>query len=372
MTKENSLAKPQTPHEAVALHEGFQKTLTENIEVALGGLSPKNRKEYEATLRMWSDFAHEQGLDQLNFDLICVKSFLTENAWSHNTRKVRLAHLRKFAELLALADDDNRYGYQSSFGRLALLKPKALGGKKVVHKSKELRHKEIYRVFDSYAGDSNKEKRNRAILGLMFLAGLRASEIVALKWENVDFDNRTLFIFEGKGEKSAHIPMLGDLYRILHEWLCCSDDNQATTYVICWITRGDNLRGVKKLSTKIINNLTKEIAEKTGISFRPHDARRTIIGELIRQGASIAEARDFARHSSGETTLRYAKKHDASKLGSRLYQKLKYGDVLGDMKADEQARYWECGNKHKFHAINPIECPKCYDTNLSFQTSLFD
>jgi integrase len=369
----NKLVSGKTDIEQISgASNEFMRQAAENLQVSLRTLSDKNRKEYEATMRMWSRDCDILGFDPFDFDLIRVETFLTQNKWSFNTRKTRLAHLRKFAELIALADKKDEYGFASNFGRLALLKPKTLGGKKDVLKKTQLTSKQIYKLFDSLDSDNMRDTRNRAILGLMLLGGLRASEIVALKWEHIDFEAYTLFIYEGKGEKSLHIPMLGDLPSLLKAWQAKLSKVAGLKYVCVWITSGDIVQNVKKMLPTTINNLTSELGKKTGVDFRPHDARRTIISELLNNGATVAQARDFARHSSGETTLRYAQKTDAKALGTLLNNKLKYGDVLGASGHTEYGRDWECGNGHSFFADIPLECPICGNGSLINQTSMFD
>lgn len=350
----------------------FIQVLAENIEVALSTLSDKNRKQYESTLSMWSDYntpTHDYDHD---FDLIRVRNFLTNPDWSFNTRKTRLAHLRKYAEILALSDKDNLYNFGYNYGRLNLLKPKSLGGKKSVIKHKALTNKQVYTVFDSLVTDNNSDTRNRAILGLMLLAGLRSNEIVNLLWEDVDIKGKLIFVRDGKGNKSAHIPMLGDLHIILRLWQEKQRLSGDYDYVVCIVWRSDALGRNKKCTTRVIQVLTDKISDRTGVHFNPHDTRRTAITALISSGASVAEVRDFARHSSGETTLRYAQKSIASTLGRKLRDKLKYGDVLGVFEHPENTRYWECISGHGFHATNPKTCPKCGSDRLSHQESMFD
>ncbi len=353
-------------------HKDTIKLLTDNLEIALAALSQKNRKEYERTFEAWTSYCTWTGFDKYDFELMKVKEYLTNNDWSFNTRKVRLAHLRKYAEILAMADRHNQYGYAFNFGRLALLKPKTLGGNKEVIPMRSLTHKQVYKVFDSLIGDNNQKTRNRAVLGLLFLAGLRSSEVVSLKWEHVVISERLLYIFEGKGDKSVHIPMLGDLPQILSEWQVKQSESGIYDYVCCSIFRSDKLGDNKKVASRMISTIIQNVSRDTGIDFRPHDTRRTAITALLDAGASVPETRDFARHSSGETTLRYAQKSTAKALGTSLKNKLKYGDVLGEMEAGKQARIWECSNHHKFLAINPICCENCNSTELSYQISLFD
>ncbi len=372
MNKERPLVKQQSPDTELEEQLKFKQTLADNLEVALSALSAKNRYEYEATFRNWSEYIGQLGLDAYHFELMRVRDYLIENDWSFNTRKTRLAHLKKFAEILAKSDRHNRHDFAHNFGRLTLLKPKSLGGAKNVAVHRALKPKQIYKLFDSLVGDSNQKTRDRAILGLLLLAGLRASEVVSLKWTNVDYHKNLLYIFEGKGDKSAHIPMLGDLAQILRDWHYKQAESGIFDFICCQIFRSDNLGSDNQMTTRIINSCIKRLVADTGIKFTPHDTRRTAITTLLEAGASVPQVRDFSRHSSGETTLRYAQETDAIALGSLLEGKLKYGGVLGDMKPSEQSRYFECDNGHKFQSTDAKTCPKCGSENITHQTSLFD
>lgn len=348
-------------------------TLSENIDTALSALSDKNRKQYESTFYKWQEYAIFNGSSALEFDLTLVRGFLTDNNWSFNTRKVRLAHLRKFAEILSVSDKNNEYSFAYNFNRLSLLKPKSLGGKKSVLKTKGLGNRQVFRLFDAVAGSSNKNLRDSAILALMLLCGLRSSEVVSLKWDDIQYDNNTLFIRDGKGGKSAHVPMLGDTGRVLNKWQSAQKLSGIYDFVVCVVWRSDKLGKNWQCTTRVISSLVKNLNNLTGIKFNPHDTRRTAITALLKGGASVADTRDFARHSNGETTLRYAQSSDASKLSKTLFGKLKYGDVLGAETHSDSGRYWECSNGHKFNAVSPEKCTfaDC-DGKLSHQVSMFD
>lgn len=346
--------------------------LEENIRIGLSSLSDKNLREYHATFSLWTEFAISKGVATYNFQLPLIQEFLTDNNWSFNTRKVRLAHIRKYAEIIALSDSENNFGWAHNFGRMALLKPKGLGGKKNVIKGRSLSRREVYKVFDTWSSDSIKDTRNSAILGLMLLSGLRASEVVAIQWEHIDYSENTIYVLDGKGGKSSHIPMLGDLKHILLMWQGVQSESGNYSYVCSQIFRSGKLAPDKKCTTRIISTIVSATCDLTGFLFNPHDTRRTAITALLNRGASVAETRDFARHKSGETTLIYAQKSSAKKLGSTLDGKLGYEDVLGARKHTLTGREWECGEGHGFNADEPTECPICGNTNLSHQISMFD
>lgn len=357
--------------DSVSLVDDTKHAIIDNLKIALSALSDKNRREYLNTFRMWQIYSNNHDNFAMNFRLMLVFTFLTHNNWSHNTRKVRLSHLRKFAEILGTSDENNECGFAYNFGRLKLLKPKSLGGKKSVAKTRALSNKQVYLLFDAISGTSNADTRNRAILGLMLLSGLRSSEIVAMQWLHVDFGNDTIFVSHGKGDKSAHIPMLGDLKQLLATWKTRQSIYGEYSYICTQIFRSDALGQDALVHSRLISNLVKKLNKLTGIEFNPHDTRRTAISVLLNNGASVVQTQNFARHSSGETTLRYAQKYTARQLGNELNSKLKYGDVLGAVSNTNDAIYFECAAGHGFSAVEPLKCPICDDTNLSQQINMF-
>jgi len=67
--------------------------------------------------------------------------------------------------------------------------------------------------------DSQHGRRNYAMFSLMFLAGLRESEVCTLEVEDVDLAERSLYIRDGKGRKDRRVPITPKLTRILHGWI---------------------------------------------------------------------------------------------------------------------------------------------------------
>lgn len=356
----------------IDVSDDFKRRAQENITIALETLSYKNEREYKATYTMWQEYNLFNGNSSLNFDLVLVKNFLTDNNWSFNTRKTRLAHLRKYSELLALSDKNNEYNFAYNFSRFKLLKPKTLGGSKNVATKHILSPREVFAIFDSVVGDSNKNTRNRALLGLLVIAGLRASEVVNLKWKHIDYKPKTLFVFEGKGEKSANVPMLGSLPYFLKQWQIQQAKHGQYEYVCSEVFRSDKIATDKLCTTRIINSLCKKVTKETGITIKPHDLRRTAITSLLDGGASVPQTRDFARHESGETTLIYAAKNDAVALRHTLHNKMEYADVYGDVQPSDNTRSFECDCGHIFVSIDGELCPKCLSENISHQTNMFD
>ena len=52
---------------------------------------------------------------------------------------------------------------------------------------------------------------------LAIYSGLRAAEMMALRWEEIDWDVRMLRVSRGKGDKVRHVPLQSDLYDFLNQ-----------------------------------------------------------------------------------------------------------------------------------------------------------
>ncbi len=61
--------------------------------------------------------------------------------------------------------------------------------------------------------------RNRAIVAVMLLAGLRRCEVMRLRLHDVDLGNRMIFVNQGKGAKDRTVPINNRLAVILSEYL---------------------------------------------------------------------------------------------------------------------------------------------------------
>ena len=144
--------------------------------------------------------------------------------------------------------------------------------------------------------------RNKAMLELMYATGLRVSELVNLKLNDIDLEMDLLRTI-GKGSKERIIP-IGD-YAIYCVKIYISEyRNQLlkenTDYVFL------NNHG-KKLSRQSFYKLVKELAIKKNIKteFSPHTLRHSFATHLLDRGADIVSIKEMLGHSSLSTTQIY-------------------------------------------------------------------
>ena len=147
-------------------------------------------------------------------------------------------------------------------------------------------------------------------LYLSYFLGTRKAETLALKKEDVDFENNCISInkqLDYRGVKrsefhsvdclktkssNAIIPMCSTLKSVLEEWITINPYD-----LLCCDENGDYL------VPESLNRCLRDHAEKLGFSFRPHMLRHTFVTNLVRSGTDIKTVSELARHSNVTTTM---------------------------------------------------------------------
>lgn len=162
---------------------------------------------------------------------------------------------------------------------------------------KWLNKSEKYRVIR--AALKEKNKRNQAIILTLVLSGLRVSELVNLKPDDVMLTDRkgSIIVRAGKGNKMRVVSIPKDLRDCLGEYLV---DGRATAE---WLF--DSQRG-EKLTDKGVQHVCADIGRKAGIDgLTPHVLRHTYCHDLVSKGVGLEVVARLAGHSKIETTMIY-------------------------------------------------------------------
>ena len=142
--------------------------------------------------------------------------------------------------------------------------------------------------------------RNRAMIELMYATGLRVSELINLKFSDVDLENCFLRVL-GKGSKERLIPFgqkakkFIDIYLMKRKPVLTVEDN-------IFISRLG-----KKLSRVEFWRQLKNIVKNIGITknITPHTLRHSFASHLLAGGAEIRFVQEMLGHVSIMTTQIY-------------------------------------------------------------------
>jgi len=155
-------------------------------------------------------------------------------------------------------------------------------------------------------------ERNRVMMQLMFNTGLRLSEVVNLKWQDIDFLTDVLMIRQGKGQKDRTLYIKSNNWRgeddkkALENWRKRQAEaiGKPAEYVFTTISKGAE---GKQLQPRYIQDMIARYAKRAGIkkTISPHTLRHTFASDLYRRTKDIVTVKNALGHSSITTTMVY-------------------------------------------------------------------
>jgi integrase/recombinase XerD len=159
---------------------------------------------------------------------------------------------------------------------------------------------------------ATRNLKHRAVLALLYSAGLRIGEVLNLKLEDIDIDRRQLFIKNAKGRKDRVVIMAESFIPLYKNYYLTY---KPATYFI------ENPNG-GVYSPESIRKFIKISSNRAGIKKRvtPHTLRHSYATHLIENGVGLRHVQDLLGHSKPETTMIYTHvaKKDLLKIQSPL------------------------------------------------------
>jgi len=135
----------------------------------------------------------------------------------------------------------------------------------------------------------------KSMVILSLHTGMRKGEILDLRWEQVDLQNKQIRVEKTKSGKIRYIPMNHDLYLILKR-LHIKDSHGPFVFL--------NPRSGKPFTT--IKTAFNAACRRAKLQdFRFHDLRRTFATRILQRGADIETVRELLGHHSVVVTQRY-------------------------------------------------------------------
>jgi site-specific recombinase XerD len=163
---------------------------------------------------------------------------------------------------------------------------------------------EVESALDALAGEGPLALRNRALVELVYSAGLRSSEAVGLDLADVDFDREQLHV-RGKGGKERIVPLGEEAGHVLAQYLHQARPELAKSAENALFL---SARG-RRLDTSTLRR----------VFAHPHRLRHAFATHLLEGGADLRTIQDLLGHSSLSTTQLYS--HVDGKRLRRVYDR---------------------------------------------------
>lgn len=164
---------------------------------------------------------------------------------------------------------------------------------------KFLTEEEIDRLFAGPDVSTSEGIRDRAMLELMYAAGLRVSELVTLKQSEVDL-HAGVVNCHGKGSKERRVPVGKSAIHWLQQYASVKAEYGQSNYPNLFLNRG------KPLTRQFAWSMIRNYAAAIGLqNVSPHTLRHSFATHLLQHGADSRSVQALLGHSDISTTQIY-------------------------------------------------------------------
>ena len=260
------------------------------------GYSPWTVRAYRYDLKLWLSHLEENGLKS-ELEAVTplhIRSFVQELCDSNYKARTiirKVAALRSFWTYLV----DYDYTEKNPCRRVVTPKKEQV---LPVYLSME----EVNQLLD--ATDKNFYTdlafRDPAVLSVLIYTGIRRSELLDLRLDDIDLVHGLLTVRRGKGMKERVIPIVEPLAEALKDYL---ELRPVTTHDRLFSTRDKRPLGKTGLVTLFGKALKRSQIERPGITM--HKLRQTFATMLLSAGCDLVTIQKLLGHNSIETTSVY-------------------------------------------------------------------
>nr|WP_269668490.1 tyrosine recombinase XerC [Staphylococcus kloosii] len=250
-------------------------------------------KSYYDDIHQFNDFLQQEHLDLNSFEYKDARNFLSF-LYSKNLKRTtvsrKISTLRSFYEYWMTRDE-------------SVVNPFV----QLVHPKKEqyLPHffyeEEMEALFKTVSSDAKKGLRDRVILELLYATGIRVSELVNIREQDLDMSSPGVKVL-GKGNKERFIPFGEFCNQSIEAYLSQFKPKLNSDHNFLLVNmKGDPIteRGVRF----VLNDVVKRTAGVTDI--HPHKLRHTFATHMLNEGADLRTVQSLLGHVNLSTTGRY-------------------------------------------------------------------
>ncbi len=269
--------------------------------------SPYTIANYRDTFRLLIAFAHRTlkkappklTLHDLDVSFVCrfLDYLEKERGNSPRSRNVRLAAIHSFFNYVAMQEP----ALGAIAQRVLTIKSKRYSRKPVDYLSRD----EAEALLAMPNQETWSGRRDRTLLLLALQTGLRVSEVVGVRCQDVAFGAGAHVRCTGKGRKTRCIPLRKEITAALRLWL--RERNAQPTEVLFPSARGRPMSrdGVEYLLAKHVAAARLRCPTLKSKRVTPHVLRHTTAMDLLEHGVDRSVIALWLGHESMETTQTY-------------------------------------------------------------------
>jgi site-specific recombinase XerD len=280
------------------------------------GASEHTCESYAHAFRLLLEFASKRlktspsrmELEQLDAPLILafLEHLETARGNGASSRNVRLAAIKSFARFL----EHRVPAALDQVHRLLALPSKKTESRLVGYLSRE----QMRALLDAPNLSTRSGIRDQAMLEVAFAAGLRVSELIGLRIDELNFQPYAVIRVHGKGRKERSLPLWKEASAALRKWLTVR--GPADTPEVFLNARGQAMTraGFKYILAKHVRTATRQCHSLKGKRVSPHVLRHSCAMNILQATRDVRKVALWLGHARVQTSEIYIRADPTEKL----------------------------------------------------------
>ena len=180
---------------------------------------------------------------------------------------------------------------------------------------------EVTALLDSIPRATPSDRRDRALLELLYATGLRVSELCALRLRDLQLARAQVYV-RGKGGRMRVVPLSGSARRALRDYLADHPEKRPEDPLFA------NRRG-GPLHRRQVYEIVRRRSALLGASISPHVLRHSFATHLLERGAQLRVVQELLGHRVLTSTQRYVHvaRHALRDAYRRFHPRAEEGEV---------------------------------------------
>lgn len=280
------------------------------------GASEHTCDSYAYAFRLLFEFASKRlsvqpsalCLEQIDADLVLAFLLHLESDRNNrpSSRNVRLAAIRSFMHFV-------EYRVPSALDqirRILAIPVKKTETRLITHLTPD----EMQTIVDAPNPNTRNGIRDQAMLHICFTAGLRVSELVGLRMEDIRLQPITTILVHGKGRRERCLPLCADSAKALRAWLAVR--GQVLVPELFLNARGAQMTrsGFEYVLEKHVKTAVKHSSLLALKKISPHTLRHSCAMTTLQATRDIRKVSLWLGHASIQTTEIYTRTDPSEKL----------------------------------------------------------
>lgn len=298
---------PYSPTEAEPLADDIFSAFSRflQIQVAHGDATDDTIRAYYREIDFWTQWCARHNVDPAQARRIHIEMYreeMKQQGLYVTTRSHKLSIVRRFydaAVQAGLRETNPAAGVRGG-------KDQTPGEEKI----KSLTANALSHLLDAVPTDTLVGKRDRAIIALMAIHGLRRIEVQRMDESSVHIEDSLVWIEVcGKGNRLRKVYLRPDTYQVLTDYLITKHKTGLPVSGACFVSLSNRSRG-ERISRRSLNEIVDHYLNESSLKRRGvscHALRHTFGTLAVAGGAQVEHLRDAMGHVDIESTELYVK-----------------------------------------------------------------